>query len=231
MRTIYAATNFTPILKAIFGDRYPVTQSFTGDGGICYEPTVPGYQGYNPTLAKKLAQESGLDKTTINLGTISSYSTAVDTTKALRDEWAQAGIHATIQSYTLTSLIQAFEKNGGKWWQSMVQTAGSFDPSASIGVDFRFLSTSPISGVHDPQLDKLLMAAQSTPVMTDRCSYYHQAAAYIAKNFYGPFYFTVNPTNVSAKGVGGPGVTAPLPAAAVTPTIPWEQVWDNPSSS
>lgn len=51
------------------------------------------------------------------------------------------------------------------------------------------------------------------------------------KNFYGPFYFTVDPSNISAKGVGGPGLTTPLPAAAVTPTIPWEQVWCNTAAS
>ncbi|MBO0805456.1 MAG: ABC transporter substrate-binding protein [Nocardiopsaceae bacterium] len=230
-QAIYAATNFAPILKAVFGDRYPATQSFTGDGGLCYEPKVPGYQGYNLPLAKKLAKESGLDKTTVNLGTISSYSTAVNTTEALRTEWAKAGIHASIQSYSLTSLDQAFEKDGGKWWQSMVQTAGSWDPAASVGVDFRFLSTSPISGVHDPHLDTLLNQAQGYVNTATRCKYYREAAAYIAKKFYGPFYFTVNPTNVSAKGIGGPGLTTPLPAIAVTPAIPWEDVWYNPSAS
>ncbi len=53
-QAIYAATNFAPILQHLFGGRYPITQSFTGPGGICYEQNVPGYQGYDPTLAKQL---------------------------------------------------------------------------------------------------------------------------------------------------------------------------------
>jgi peptide/nickel transport system substrate-binding protein len=227
---IYAATDFSPILAHIFGNRYPVVEGFTGPGGICYQQHVPGYQGYNPTLAKQLVQQSGLDKVTINLGTISSSQVAVETTQALETEWAAVGIKATLQSYVLNSLIQAFEKNSGKWWQSMVQTAGAFDPAGGIGVSFRFSSASPFSGVHDPHLDTLLNQAQGSTSLPTRCNYYHQAQEYIAKNFYGPFYFSLDPTNVSAKGIGGPGLTSAVPAVAVTPTIPWESVWYNPPS-
>jgi peptide/nickel transport system substrate-binding protein len=227
---IYAATDFSPILAHIFGNRYPVVEGFTGPGGICYQQYVPGYQGYNPTLAKQLVQQSGLDKVTINLGTISSSQVAVETTQALETEWAAVGIKATLQSYVLNSLIQAFEKNSGKWWQSMVQTAGAFDPAGGIGVSFRFSSTSPFSGVHDPHLDGLLNQAQGSTSLPTRCNYYHQAQEYIAKNYYGPFYFSLDPTNVSAKGIGGPGLTSAVPAVAVTPTIPWESVWYNPPS-
>ena len=112
----------------------------------------------------------------------------------------------------------------------MVQTAGAFDPASGVGVGFRFSSMSPFSGVHDPNLDTMLAEAQGSTVLATRCKFYDQAANYIAKNYYGPFYFSLNPTNVSAKGVGGPGLTSPLPAVAVGPTIPWESIWYNPSS-
>ncbi len=227
-QAIYAATDFAPILSKIFGNRYPVVQGFTGPGGICYQQYVPGYQGYDPTLAKKLVQESGLDKVTVELGTVSFSPVAVETTQALASEWAQVGIKTHLDSYILNALIQAFFKNGGKWWQAMIQTAGAFDPAGGIGVAFRFSSQSPFSGVHDPKLDSMLTAAQSSTNLATRCNYYHQAQAYIAKNFYGPFYFSLNPTNVSAKGISGPGLTSPVPAVAVTPTIPWEDVWYNP---
>jgi peptide/nickel transport system substrate-binding protein len=228
-QAIYAATNFAPILQHIFGNRYPVVQGFTGPGGICYQQYTPGFQGYDPTLAKQLVQQSGLGNVTINLGTISN-PIAVETTEALRTEWSDVGIHTTLGSYNLNSLVATFEKDGGKWWQSMVQTAGAFDPASGVGVGFRFSSMSPFSGVHDPNLDKMLAEAQGSTVLATRCKFYDQAANYIAKNYYGPFYFSLNPTNVSAKGVGGPGLTSPLPAVAVGPTIPWESIWYNPSS-
>jgi peptide/nickel transport system substrate-binding protein len=230
-QAIYAATNFAPILQHVFGNRYPVVQGFTGPGGICYQQYVPGYQGYDPALAKQLVKQTGLDKTTINLGTVSFSPVAVQTTQALATEWNAVGIKTSLQSYILNSLVQAFFKNGGKWWQSMIQTAGAYDPAGGVGVAFRFSSFSPFSGVHDPKLDAMLNQAQGSLNMATRCKLYNQAQEYIAKNFYGPFYFSLNPTNVSAKGIVGPGLTSAVPAVAVTPTIPWEAVYYNPSGS
>ncbi len=218
---IYDATNFAPILQHVFDNLYPVTQGFTGPGGICYEPTVPGYPAYNLTQAKALVKQVG--GITINLGTI-NVLVAQETTEALQTEWAAAGIKTTIHSYDLASLIQTFVS---KKWQAMVQTAGSYDPAAGVGVGFRFSSMSPFSGVHDPHLDALLNQAAGTVDMSQRCSIYNQAAAYIAQQFYGPFYFGFAPANVAVKGVTGPGLTEPLPAVVVTPTILWEDVANN----
>ncbi|HEX3714278.1 MAG TPA: ABC transporter substrate-binding protein [Trebonia sp.] len=229
-QALYAATNFTPILQHLFGSRYPMTQSFTGPGGICYEQNVPGYQGYDPTLAKQLIQQTGLDKVTIQLGTI-SIATAQNSMQALATEWEALGLKVKVQSWPLSGLIAAFEANGGKTWQAMVQTAGAYDPAGGVGVGFRFGSTSPFSGVHDPKLDTLLTQAQGSTTLSTRCGFYSQAAAYIAKNYYGPFYFTFSPANVSVHGVSGPGLTTPLASVAVVPTIPWEDVYYNPSGS
>jgi peptide/nickel transport system substrate-binding protein len=230
-QAIYAMTNFAPILKNIFKSAYPPVEGFTGPGGICYQQNVPGYQGYDPTLAKQLVAESGLDKYTINLGTISSSPVASETTEALSQEWAAFGVKTTLRVYPLDGLIQAFTANGGKSWQSMIQTAGAYDPAGGVGVGFRFDSTSPFSGVHDPKLDTILNEASASSSLSVRCPLYNQAAAYIAKNYYGPFYFSFAPANVSVKGVSGPGLTSPLPAVAVTPAILWEDVSYNPSSS
>jgi peptide/nickel transport system substrate-binding protein len=219
-QAIYAATNFGPILQHVFDNMYPSVQGFTGPGGICYSPTVPGYQGYDPTLAKSLVQQSGLNKVTINLGTIQNL-VAQETTEALQTEWAAVGIKTTIHDYALAPLIAQFVS--GKW-QSMIQTAGSYDPAAGVGVGFRFSSMSPFSGVHDPHLDSLLNQAAALTNMSQRCAIYNQAADYIAKQYYGPFYFAFAPANVAVKGVVGPGLTQPLPAVVVTPTILWEDV-------
>jgi len=232
-QAIYAATNFTPILDHLFGGKYPIVQGFTGPGGICYEQNVPGYQGYDPTLAKTLIQESGLNKVTIQLGTI-ALSTAQESTEALRTEWEDLGLKVSLTSWPLSGLIAAFEANHGKSWEAMVQTAGAYDPAGGVGVGFRFDSDSPFSGVHDPKLDTLLQDAQAPPgdptSQSGRCKYYDEAAEYIAKNYYGPFYFAFSPANISVHGIGGPGLTTPLASVAVVPTIPWEDVYYNPSS-
>jgi peptide/nickel transport system substrate-binding protein len=228
-QAIYAATNFQPILTHLFGSRYPVTQGFTGPGGICYQQYVPGYQGYDPTLAKQLIAETGLNKVTIQLGTI-AVSTAQESMDALATQWEAVGLKVHIQSWPLSGLIAAFEANGGKSWESMVQTAGAYDPAGGVGVGFRFESASPFSGVHDPKLDTLLTDAQGSTTLATRCGYYDQAAEYIAKNYYGPFYFAFSPANISVHGIAGPGLSSPLAAVVVVPTIPWEDVYYTPSS-
>ena len=215
---IYYATNFEPILQHVFDNLYPVTQGFTGPGGICYQPTVPGYPGYDLAKAKALVKQLG--GLTVSLGTIQNL-VAQETTEALQTEWAAAGIKTTIHTYPLASLIAQFTS---KKWQAMVQTAGSYDPAAGVGVGFRFSSLSPFSGVHDTHLDSLLNQATGTVNMAQRCSMYSQAAQYIAQKFYGPFYFAFAPANVAVKGVVGPGITEPLPSVVVTPTILWENV-------
>jgi peptide/nickel transport system substrate-binding protein len=227
---LYAATNFAPILQHLFGGRGQTTEGFTGPGGICYEQTVPGYQGYDPALAKQLIQQTGLDKVTIQLGTI-SIQTAQDSMQALATEWEALGLHVKQSYWPLSGLIAAFEANGGKSWQAMVQTAGAYDPATGVGVLFRFGSASPFSGVHDPKLDTLLSEAAGSTNLSTRCGFYNQAEAYIAKNYYGPFFFNFSPPNVSVHGVSGPGLTTPLASVSVVPTIPWEDVSYNPSSS
>jgi peptide/nickel transport system substrate-binding protein len=229
-QAIYAATNFAPILQHLFGGRGQTTEGFTGPGGICYEQNVPGYQGYDPTLAKQLIAETGLNKVTIQLGTI-ALATAQDSMQAIATEWQALGLKVKQSSWPLSGLINAFTANGGKSWQSMVQTAGAYDPATGVGVAFRFTSHSPFSGVHDPELDTLLSEAAGSTNLSTRCGFYNQAEAYIAKNYYGPFFFNFSPPNISVHGVGGPGLSTPLASVAVVPTIPWEDVYYNPSSS
>jgi peptide/nickel transport system substrate-binding protein len=215
---IYYATDIQPIVSHIFDNLYPLTQSFTAPGGICYQPKVPGYRTYDLAKAKALVQQLG--GLTVNLGTI-NILVAKETTQALQTEWAKAGIKTTISSYDLGPLIQQFT---GKKWQAMVQTAGAYDPAAGVGVGFRFSSLSPFSGVHDPRLDSLLNQASGTLDMSTRCKLYDQAAAYISQQAYGPFYFSFAPANIAAKGVTGPGLTSPLSSVVVTPNVPWEDV-------
>jgi peptide/nickel transport system substrate-binding protein len=217
-QAIYYATDFAPILQHIFNNLYPPTQSFTGPGGICYQPKVPGYPAYD--LAKAAALVKQLGGLSVNLGTI-NVLVAKETTQALQTEWAKAGIKTTIGSYDLASLIQQFT---GKKWQAMIQTAGAYDPAAGVGVGFRFASQSPFSGVHDPHLDSLLNQASGTLDMGTRCRLYGQAAQYIAQKFYGPFYFAFAPANIAAKNVHGPGLTSPLSSVVVIPNVPWEDV-------
>jgi peptide/nickel transport system substrate-binding protein len=220
---LYYATDFGPILSHIFDNLYQPTESFTGPGGICYQPRVPGYRTYDLARAKALVKQIGGLK--LNLGTI-NVLVAKETTEALQTEWAKAGIKASISSYDLASVIQQFTSQK---WQAMIQTAGAYDPADGVGVGFRFSSTAPFSGVHDPKLDAMLNAAAGTLNMSTRCGLYAKAASYISQHAYAPFFFSFAPANIAARGVSGPGLTSALPSVAVTPNVPWEDVSYRPA--
>lgn len=215
---IYYATDTEAIASKLFDNRYPLTQSFTGPGGLFHHAKVPGYRTYDPAKAKAIVSKLG--GLTVDLGTI-NVLVASQTTQALQSQWAKAGIKTKIHADDLARLIQNFES--GKW-QAMLQTAGSWDPAAGVGVAFRFGSKSPFSGVHDPKLDGILGQAASSFDDAERDRLYAEAAKYLSDQADAPFMFAFAPANVAVKGVEGPGITTRLPAVVVAPNIPWEDV-------
>ncbi|MBV9717523.1 MAG: ABC transporter substrate-binding protein, partial [Solirubrobacterales bacterium] len=214
---IYYATDAQLLDQKLFENNYPVTESFTAPAGLFYEQTVPNYPTYDLAKAKALVKQLG--GLNINYFTITQPATQ-NMMVAMQQMWKQAGINASIHFYSLAGLIQQFQGP----WQIAFQTAGAWDPAAGVGLGFRFLSTSPFSGVHDPHLDKLILGGQGAVDPNTRKSMYDQAAEYIAQNAYGPFLFPISGWNIAAKGVQGPGLTTPIPSVAVNPQILWEEV-------
>ena len=130
--------------------RYPITQGFTGPGGLFYEQNVPGYQATTRRRPRRWSSELG-GQVTIQLGTINVLLTA-QTDAGAAHRMGGAGIKTQHQVLDLGPLIQAFQSQAARW-PAMLQTAGAYDPAAGVGVAFRFASQSPFSGVHDPKLD------------------------------------------------------------------------------
>jgi peptide/nickel transport system substrate-binding protein len=218
---IYYATD-TPLLDSkLFGNAYPVTQSFTASAGLFYEPKVPGYITYDLAKAKALVKQVG--GISISLKTITS-PVAQTLDEGLAEMWESAGMKVSLQNYDLTGLISQFLS--GKW-QAFLQTAGAWDPEGGVGVAFRFGSTSPFTGVNDPKINSLLAQAGGTLNMSLRQQYNDQLNAYIAKEAYGPFLFPIAGYNIAAHGVYGPGLTTAVPSMAVLPEILWQYVYNN----
>ncbi|MBB3082042.1 ABC transporter substrate-binding protein [Geodermatophilus sabuli] len=216
---IYRATDFDAINEGIFGGNYEVSQGFTAPGGKFYEREVTGYPEYDLERAKELVEELG--GLTVNLGTISNYvATQINT--ALQTQWQEAGIEVTIEDFQLSGLVESF--NSGQW-QAMLQTAGAWDPAAGVGVGFRFTSTSPFSGIADPELDALLADAAGTLDEDERADLYRQAAEHLAENFYSPFGLAFAPANLAVQGVHGPGLTTEIPPLLVNTGVIWDEVW------
>ncbi|MEV4730571.1 ABC transporter substrate-binding protein [Saccharopolyspora sp. NPDC049426] len=216
---IYAATDFKAISQGLFRGRYPVSQSFTGAGGLFHHEAVEGYPPHDPARAKKLVEELG--GLTVELGTLGNY-VAQQVMTALQTQWQQAGIKVTVHEYELSTLVQQF--NSGRW-QAMLQTAGAWDPAAGVGVGFRFNSASRYSGVADPVLDELLNNAAATADPAQRDALYRQAGQHISDHAYAPFGLAFAPANLAAEGVHGPGLTTKIPPMLVNSGVLWDEVW------
>jgi peptide/nickel transport system substrate-binding protein len=215
---IYYATDASIIDQKLFGNQFQVVQGFTAPGGLFYSATVPGYPTYD--LAKAKALVKSLGGLNVNFFTLASPVNQ-NFMEALQTLWKQAGINASIHLYSLAGLIQQFDT---KKWQAALQTAGAWDPAGGVGLGFRFLSASPFSGVHDPNLDKLILGGQAAVDPSQRKALYDQAAAYIAKMAYGPFLFPLASWNVAAHGVQGPGLTTSIPSVVVNTAPLWQDV-------
>jgi peptide/nickel transport system substrate-binding protein len=216
---IYAATDFEAIAQGLFRGLYPVSQTFTGPGGLFHQEKVEGYQGHDVERAKQLVAELG--GLTVNLGTLRAY-VAQQVMTALQTQWQEAGITVTTETYELSTLVQQFNSNQ---WQAMLQTAGAWDPASGVGVAFRFSSTSPFSGVADPVLDQMLNDAAATVDQAERARLYSEAGKHISDNAYAPFGLAFAAANLATEGVHGPGLTTKIPPIVVNAGILWDEVW------
>jgi len=234
-QAIYYATDFAAIQEGLFGGEGDLSQSFTASGGLFYTPEIDGYPEFDLDKAKALVEElGGLE---VELGT-TDIVTARSVTTALQTQWEKAGIDVTIDAKPLGDVITKFTSGD---WESMLQTAGAWDPAAGIGVQVRFGSTSPFSGTPLPEgatsaadaiaqglrspLDELLAQAVATVDEKEREAAYVEIAEVIAKEAYGPFGIAFSPAQVVRKGVHGPGLTTPIPALAVNTGVLYDRVW------
>lgn len=216
---IYRATDFDAITKGLFEGKAPVSQTFTGPGGLFHHEKVPGYPEYDLAKAKELVKQvGGLE---VHLGTLSSY-TATQVMTALETQWEKAGIEVTTDSYQLNGLIQEF--SAGKW-QSMLQTAGAWDPAAGVGVSFRFSSQSPFTGVKDPKLDGLFLEGEAEQDADKRDEIYMEASQYIADERYAPFGLAFSQANLATTDAHAPGLTTEIPSIVVNSAVLWDRAW------
>lgn len=214
---IYYATDAAVIDKELFGDTFPVTESFLAPGGLFYTGDIPGYRSYNLAKAKSLVQQLGGLNPTFYFyeGTLSQHLA-----EALQTEWQAAGMHVKLDALDLTQDIQVSETGT---WQAEMTATGSFDPSVSGGLPLFFTPTNPQAGVHDQTLFSMMNAAAATTDTAVRQQDFLKIAEYLSDKAYGPFLFPIDEFQIAAKGVTGPGLTTQLPSVITTEVL-WEDV-------
>ena len=232
---IYYATNFDAINEGLFKGKGEPSQSFTASGGLFYEPEVEGYREYDLEKAKALVEElGGLE---VELGTTDT-GVASEVATALQTQWQEAGMKVSLDAKPLGDVITKFTSGE---WQSMLQTAGAWDPSTGIGVQVRFGSTSPFSGTPLPDgaanaqealekglqspMDEALAKAVATIDEDERSAAYQEVAKMISDEAYGPFGTAFAPAQIMQSGVHGPGLDEPIPAFVVNTAVLYDRVW------
>lgn len=215
---IYYATDVDAIRAGLFHNWYPASQTFTGPGSVFHLPTVDGYRTYDLERARELIRELGGIRVT--LGTLRSF-VAEQVVTALQSQWNEAGIETSIVTYDVAPLIAQFLSGS---WEAMLQTAGSYDPEAGPSVSLRFRSDQPYTGVHDPDLDRMLDRAAATFDPAERERLYREVSEHISSHAYGVFLFAFAPTQIAARGIEGPGLTTQIPPISINAGVLWQDV-------
>lgn len=217
-QAIYYATDSRALAQHLYNGMFPTSESFLGPGDLFYQPTVPGYLGYDPAKAKQIVSSlGGLDISLFGPNDPLNR----EMLQAIGQMWEQAGIKVSVHPYTLGGQIQAFSKS----WQAALQSNGAWDPGMFYGIPFRFLSVAPFSGVHDKTLDSMLAQADRTLDPAQRAADYHNIAKYVSDQAYAPFLVASAPVSVTASNVHGPGLTTEIPTISTVIVPYWDQAW------
>ena len=218
-QAIYYATDPQTINTQVYQGTCPVTESFTGPGGMFFEPKAPGYPTYNPAKAKALVQQlGGLSFTML----VPTQGVRLIEAEVLQTMYKAAGMNVKIGTYAdLASLIQDYE---GHQWQLVPLSVGAWDPADAIGVAFFMHSGATYTGIDDARVDSLIAQGLGSSDLGTRSATYSQLAKYLVQKAYLPFICSATTWDIAAKGVQGPGLTTQAPGGDVGPEVFWQDV-------
>ena len=216
---LYYAIDAAAVNSKIYDGTCPVSQSFTGPGGIFYEPKVPGYRTYDLAKARALVKSLGGLSFTMYYLDSGIYVSLAPALQAMLDD---AGMHVTIKG--LPNLGAAIGEFNTHTWPAYLWVMGSYDPAGGIGVSFFLASYGPFSGIHDPTVDKYIGQGQASVGKSARAAAYAALARYISAKAYAPYMCAATTWDVAAKGVTGPGLTTAYGSFGEGPLVQWENV-------
>jgi peptide/nickel transport system substrate-binding protein len=218
-QAIYDAIDAAAFNKKIFNGTCPLSESFTGPGGLFYEPRVPGYRTYDLAQAKALvSQVHGIAFTLYYLQT-ALYGVEAP---ALQTMFEDAGMQVTIKG--IANIGAAVAEFNTHTWPAFLWVMGSYDPAGGVGVSFFLQSHFPFSGVDDPVVDQLISQGAAAISPQARSRTYNKLASYLSQQAYVPFICAPTTWDIAAKGVSGPGLTSTYGSFGQGPLVQWENV-------
>ena len=205
------ATNPEQLVQSLYYNVYTPVESFTAPGMLYYQKKVPGFDAYNVAKATQLWQSVGAPTFTIDTtGNTLFWITESD---ALAQQWAAAGIKASVTVDTLQNLLQ---KLGSNNWSVCTANWGSFDPG--IALPIYFSSTGNFSGTHDPVLDGLINKGVQFVNSANRAKIYTQIDERLTSQAEAVFEYAKPALSVTSKSLQGIG-------PATDNLVQWQDVW------
>ena len=225
-KALYYATNSSAIDQKLFGGSCPLTQSFTGPGGLFYEPKVPGYPAYDPAKARALVRQlHGLSFTLWYFP--GSPQGGQNEAVALQTMYDAVGMHVKLGSAAnIIALVDEYDTH--KWQAVASSSIGSYDPAGGIGVAFRLASTGPFTGIASPTVDHYITEGAQSVGTAARAAAYAGLAHYLGQQAYTPFICAPETWDIAAKGVSGPGLTTATGGFGEGPLVRWQDVSFHP---
>ena len=217
---MYYATDASAIDQKIYQGTCPLTESFTGPGGLFYEPKVPGYRTYD--LAKAQALVKSLGGLTFTMPYGAGLGLGTDVAEALQAMYQAAGMTVTLKP--LADLAALIEEYHTGQWQAIPAAIGAWDPAAGIGVAFRLASYGPFTGVKSPQVDRWIIAGQSAVNPAARAKAYAALAKTLSNQAITPFICAATSWDIVKKGVQGPGLTSVTAGFGEGSLVLWQDV-------
>jgi peptide/nickel transport system substrate-binding protein len=221
---LYYAIDAALLNKKLYNGTCTLSQSFTGPGGLFYEPKVPGYRTYDLAKAKALVKSIGGLSFTLDYLNAGLYQEEAPT---LQTMFKAAGMDVTLDG--IPGLAPAINQFDTHKWQAFLWVMGSYDPSGGIGVSFFLASHGPFSGIHDTTVDNYINQGSAATTAKARASAYASLAKYVSQQAYAPFICAAAGWDVTAKGVSGPGLSTAYGSFGQGPLVQWENVSNSSS--
>jgi len=214
---LYYALDDSAISKSLFKNSCSVDDSFTGPGGLFYNPKVPNYRSYDLAKAKALVQQIGGLSFTMNY--LGAGNGSLEAT-AIAPMFKAAGINVKLNPWaTLTSAISGFDTHK---WQVNLWAIGAFDPAGGAALDFFLLGGGPFSGINDPVVNADIGKAAGTSNPEIRGATYKDLASRLNQQALMPFICAPSSWDVAAKGVSAPGLTTAYGGYVGGPMVQWQ---------
>ncbi len=142
-----------------------------------HDPNFPGIP-YDPEKSKKLLAEAGYTAQKPLppfVLTVREQSPVWQrTAQVLKEQWAAVGVTVNLQEMEWGTVLKN-EANKDYDANMMGWTAGYLDPNSVLSAIFRSDSPQNTIGYADPEMDRLLNAADTDPDPAKRLALYHQA--------------------------------------------------------